>query len=139
MLNHPNLLHLDGMFETKNSFYVVFQPLEETLYGLLKNKSLELIQMKQIIKKLFDGVSQMHKKGIMHRNISPETIMMRKLCDPVLTSFGQAELVSSENYVLTNVGTAGYMAPELFTSDRYTQACDIFSLGAIFFLMYFSN
>lgn len=61
---------------------------------------------------------------------------------PVIVDFGLAEFTSNTKYLYTRCGTPGYVAPEVLkikSSDpvqTYTSACDIFSLGVIFHILY---
>ena len=53
---------------------------------------------------------------------------------------GLAEYVKNEKFLYTRCGTPGYVAPEVLKiksndNQRYTQACDIFSLGTIFHIL----
>jgi serine/threonine protein kinase len=60
---------------------------------------------------------------------------------PVIVDLGLAEYTSSQKYLYTRCGTPGYVAPEVLklkSTDLvqiYSQACDIFSLGVIFYIL----
>jgi len=86
----------------------------------------------QIMEKLLIAVSYCHARGIVHRDIKPGNIMLTSKAEPwghpdiKLIDFGLA--AHSEN-MSEFVGTAGYMAPELFSGADYTSKADIWSIG----------
>lgn len=72
----------------------------------------------------------------MHRDLKLENILISKF-NPIVVKiidFGFSERINRAQ--LTNgQGTAGYIAPELFDLAPYTENCDIFSLGIIFYII----
>jgi calcium-dependent protein kinase len=92
------------------------------------------------MKGILEGLKTMHANNIMHRDIKPDNILLRREndYDCVIVDFGLAEIVSEE-YLFVRCGTPGYVAPEVVNlkdrNARYTCACDIFSLGIIFHLL----
>jgi len=105
-------------------------------------------QAKAIMVNLLEGVAYLHERGIMHRDLKLENIMVKRDEDrsnrviPVIVDLGLAEYLSSPKYLYTRCGTPGYVAPEVLkikSSDpvqTYTCACDVFSLGVIFHILY---
>ena len=97
---------------------------------------------------LLEGVAYLHERGIMHRDLKLENIMVKRdevrsnRVIPVIVDLGLAENLSSPKYLYTRCGTPGYVAPEVLkikSSDpvqTYTCACDVFSLGVIFHILY---
>jgi len=79
------------------------------------------------------GLAYLHNTGICHRDIKPENILhdvekqIWKIAD-----FGSAILCSPGGFELTGFeGTLQYMAPEVFLSERYSMAIDIWSMGVL--------
>ena len=74
------------------------------------------------------GLEYTHKKGLIHRDISPKNILVFsdgtcKICD-----FGLAA-VANTSFLCT--GRENYMAIEVRNELEYTNKCDIFSLGVL--------
>jgi serine/threonine protein kinase len=80
-----------------------------------------------------------HQKSIVHRDIKLDNILINKReegdCNVKLADFGMATFAASSNngYLYIKCGTPGYVAPEILRSEGYTNKCDIFSAGAVFF------
>ena len=87
------------------------------------------------------GLETMHSHKIMHRDLKPENLLYPKKGDwnCVIADFGLSEFVDEEEYLFLRCGTPGYVAPEVInikdTCTKYTTACDMFSLGLIFYLL----
>ena len=97
---------------------------------------------------LLEGIAYLHSKGIMHRDLKLENIMVRRDVNQnqtnvvaVIVDFGLAEYTSATKYLYTRCGTPGYVAPEVLkikSTDPlqiYSEACDVFSLGVIFHIL----
>jgi serine/threonine protein kinase len=71
----------------------------------------------------------------MHRDLKPSNILQRENGVWVITDFGLAAK-ADEDYLWKTCGTPGFVAPEILRSDeKYGQACDMFSLGVIGYIM----
>jgi serine/threonine protein kinase len=82
------------------------------------------------------AIDFMHKRGIMHRDIKLDNILLSKMSeghfDVKIADFGLAVKIPPKG--LSDVcGSAGYMAPEILLDLPYTEKVDIFSLGSVFF------
>lgn len=108
---------------------------------MLKKHRFSSLEIKMIMKSILEGLEAMHRKNIMHRDIKPENILIRneKTCECVIGDFGLSEYVNAEEYIFARCGTPGFVAPEIVNlrdkNTRYTQACDLFSLGIIFHML----
>jgi hypothetical protein len=90
------------------------------------------------MKQIAQGLFEIHKQGIAHRDMKPGNVLFRADGTVVITDFGIAKLVgSSATLTLDNVvvGTPYYTAPELITGQRCDVASDLYSLGVMFFEM----
>lgn len=85
------------------------------------------------------GMLYMHSKGIAHRDMKPQNILLDKNYNIKLVDFGFAcPLTGRDNSGTqkTMVGTPGYMAPEIHCGVPYqAKQVDIFALGIILFIM----
>ncbi|CAF1215440.1 unnamed protein product [Adineta steineri] len=81
---------------------------------------------------LADALSFLHSKQIMHRDVKMQNILLKDNYQTlVLTDYGTATQLGRS--LLTNqVGTPIIMAPEVCTSTKYTEKCDIYSWAVVF-------
>eukprot|EP01017_Pseudomicrothorax_dubius_P023300 TRINITY_DN24955_c0_g1_i2.p1 TRINITY_DN24955_c0_g1~~TRINITY_DN24955_c0_g1_i2.p1 ORF type:complete len:169 (+),score=29.77 TRINITY_DN24955_c0_g1_i2:60-509(+) len=104
-------------------------------------RRLDLSTSLKIMKQLAEATFYLHSMNIMHRDLKLMNILISpsgekedvgvKICDLGLTTY-----VNEVPYIFHKCGTPGYVAPEIFKSRPgvpYSVACDIFSLGVIFF------
>jgi len=91
-------------------------------------------------KQLLAGLRELHKKGITHRDLKPQNLILDSNFVMKITDFGlsnvSADGQDARNTVMSSrVGTKGYQSPEIVMGRRYTNACDIFACGVILFVM----
>lgn len=83
---------------------------------------------------LTDLLSVCEKKSILHRDIKPANIFVDKLNNFKLGDFGLARVVSGSSSAHSKgVGTEAFMAPEVFSGDKYDHRADIYSLGLVMY------
>ena len=77
-------------------------------------------------------------KGIMHRDLKPDNLILISKDDGCdydfkIVDFGLAAYVNEKKHIFKKCGTPGYIAPEVFTTKkgRYNNKCDVFSAGCI--------
>ena len=93
--------------------------------------------IKYFSKQILLTVQYIHSKGLFHRDLKLENILLDKSNDIKIIDFGVAQNEDVSGVNRTKVGTIGYMAPELLANQPYNgQAVDIFSLGVILFIIY---
>lgn len=89
-----------------------------------------------IMKQLFDAIGYMHSMGIAHRDLKPENLLLDKDFNLKVADFGFATYFykrEQRHTLTTELGTRGYMAPEIST-HVYNEKCDSFALGVIMFI-----
>lgn len=142
-LEHPHIVRIYERGEHKGRLYIAMEYLQgQTLAQKIKAEgNIATGECIHIMEQITDALAFIHEKDIVHRDLKPANIMLIrhggrhdyvKLLDfgVALMKF-QTRLTQSGNLV----GTISYTAPEQITSNRYSPASDVYSLGIIFYEM----
>jgi serine/threonine protein kinase len=140
-LEHPHVLNVfDYASEEQGAAYIVSEfidgyTLKEWVdqYGVLHCEVAALLALP-----IFEALSHAHLHGIIHRDVKPENIMIRKKdAFPILMDFGIAHMVDAETLTVTGavIGSPAHMAPEVVNGDPLTHSVDIFSMGTVLYWM----
>jgi eukaryotic-like serine/threonine-protein kinase len=136
-LAHPNICTIYSVEEEGGKAFIVMEFVDgKTLKDMDQN--IPLKQAVEIGTQVADGLAAAHEKGIIHRDIKPDNIMIRKDGRVQIMDFGLAKLrgVSRLTKEGTTVGTAGYMSPEQVQGHEVDHRTDIFSLGVVLYEMF---
>lgn len=96
---------------------------------------------KEIVIRLLDALGEVHKKGVLHRDINPNNILIDKSGQPVLIDFGIArEYQEDITQTHTTFRTANYSAPEqALVRVKRGAYTDIYSIGGTLYFMLTGN
>ncbi len=133
-LNHPNICTIHGIEEFEGKLFMVMELVDgQTLRD--KRSSISFKQAIDIGIQIADGLAAAHEKGVVHRDIKPDNIMIRKDGIAQIMDFGLAKLrgVSKLTKEGSTIGTAGYMSPEQVQGQDTDHRSDIFSLGVLLY------
>ncbi|HKS07292.1 MAG TPA: serine/threonine-protein kinase [Gemmatimonadaceae bacterium] len=141
-LAHPHILPLHDSGEMDGFlFYVMpFVEGESLRQRLAREGRLPLSDAVRILREVTDALAYAHERGIIHRDIKPDNVMLSGR-HAVVTDFGVAKAVSAASVdKLTTVGialgTPAYMSPEQAMGETdLDQRSDIYALGAMAFEM----
>jgi serine/threonine protein kinase/Flp pilus assembly protein TadD len=141
-LNHPNILHVHEIDEENNSLFFVMEYVDGTtlkrhIGNLTSGTGVPVDQAIEWAMQIARGLNAAHEKGIVHRDIKSENIMLGKDGHPKIMDFGIAKLRSSSGLTRTgtSLGTLSYMSPEQAHGDAADHRSDIWSLGVVFYEM----
>jgi len=107
---------------------------------LYYTQQLDEVTARTYFVQMMKGIKVCHDKGIIHRDIKPQNLLMDARYQLKITDFGLSKLCKNKDadsaVMKTHyVGTRGYQAPELLKKKRYGKACDIFSAGVVLFIL----
>ena len=139
---HPNVLRLYDSFETSERFYLITEALTEgTLLTYLKQEDFQPSESfaKSIIRDLATGLLYLHSHHILHRDIKPDNVMLRKnnagVLEAVLIDFGLSCFLGPNQTSTEPVGTLKYAAPEILARQPYGDKVDCWSLGVLLYIL----
>ena len=97
---------------------------------------LSAVEASRVGVKLAGALAAMHRRGVVHRNITPSNVLVDGAGEPVLTDFGLASLSVSGTY-LPEPGRepTPFLAPEAYLPELMTPSADIFALGATLYAL----
>jgi serine/threonine protein kinase len=81
------------------------------------------------------GLSYLHGRGIVHRDMKLENILIGNDGLPRIADFGLSNKKRGSRFAPGYVGTTGFTAPEIVKGKSYTEACDVWSVGVMLFTM----
>ena len=143
-LNHPNVCTIYGIDEVEGPDGTSQQFIEmELVDGMtLRDKvaSSSPLNIKQVVDygiQIGEALQEAHSKGIIHRDIKSENIMVNSKNQIKVMDFGLAKLKGSLKLTRTSstIGTLAYMSPEQIQGIEADTRSDIFSYGVVLFEM----
>jgi formylglycine-generating enzyme required for sulfatase activity/serine/threonine protein kinase len=137
-LDHPHILKLFDFGQRGDLLYLVMElKLGGTLAQRLKQKPLSLDEVERLIAQLTEALDYAHRKGIIHRDIKPQNVLLDESGNAALTDFGIAKVLTSERTALTqsgiSMGTPHYMSPEQWRGEKVDSRADLYALGVMLY------
>lgn len=140
-LNHTNITTIYEIDEAGGECFISMEYVEgKSLKELIKNKQIQKWNIAEITDvgiQMVEGLSKAHRKGIVHRDIKSDNIMLTNEGLVKIMDFGLAKLkgVPKVTKTGTTVGTVAYMSPEQTRGEDMDHRTDIWALGVILYEM----
>ena len=137
-LNHPNIVTIHEFDETDGTAFIVSECVDgKTLTALMHEGRLSVPTMMNIAIQIASGISAAHAKGIVHRDIKPDNVMVANDGPVKVMDFGLARLLGSSHMTSAGslIGTFAYMSPEQIDEQEVDARSDIFSFGTLMYHM----
>lgn len=138
MLSHPNIVSVYDVSHSDDVEYIVMELIEGvTLMQYMKKKgALGWKEALHFAVQISKALEHAHEKGIVHRDIKPQNIMILKDGTIKVADFGIAALESAqEKKSDQTVGSVHYIAPEQARGEQPDPRSDIYSLGVVLYEM----
>jgi eukaryotic-like serine/threonine-protein kinase len=140
-LNHPNIVHIYDWGGTENG-EVSYIAMEYASGGTLEDRILEDGALPprtaaEVASQIAEALGFAHERGVIHRDIKPQNILLNALGDAKVTDFGLARVAYSTSLSQTSLvlGTASYMSPEQAMGGPTDPRSDLYSLGVVLYEM----
>jgi len=135
-LNHPNITTIHEIGEHEGQLFIAMEHVEGiTLKQLLETEPPSLKRVFDIAIQVCDGLAAAHEKGIVHRDIKSENVMLTPKGQAKIMDFGLAKVRGATKLTKagSTLGTAAYMSPEQAEGEEVDQRSDIFSFGVVLY------
>ena len=135
-LNHTNITTIHEIDEFGGQMFIVMEYCEgKTLKRIIEKETLSVRKVLDIGIQICEGLTIAHEKGIVHRDIKSDNIMLTPRGQVKIMDFGLAKLKGATKLTKTRstLGTAAYMSPEQAQGEEVDQRSDIFSFGVVLY------
>ncbi len=150
-LDHPSVVGIYDFGDSDDGLFIAMEyvdggSLRDHLRRLQRmQKFLPMVQSLQIVAQIADALDYAHQKGIVHRDVKPGNILLKRLNRPdepgeqpfraTLTDFGLVKLQEGAGLTQTGatLGTPTYMSPEQCAGTSIDGRSDLYSLGIVLY------
>jgi serine/threonine-protein kinase len=138
-MDHPNIVRILGYGQDEGNLYFAMELVEGKSLFMLQRDGV-LFDWRQVLRIALDvcaGLQHAHNRGIIHRDLKPGNLIREESGNVKITDFGIAKSfggtqLTGEGSVL---GTMDYMAPEQAQGGTVTPRSDLYSLGAVMYML----
>jgi protein kinase-like protein len=138
-IEHPNIVRvLDYGASADGPFIVMELVTGGTLRDLMRSRGrVDQYAAAQIAAGIANGLEAAHVRGVLHRDLKPDNVLLDEEGRPKVGDFGIARLAAATAITRTGeiLGTPQYLAPEQMTGDVVDERVDVYALGVILYEM----
>ena len=135
-LDHPNICQVFGIHEEQGETFIAMAYIDgPSLADRIKERPLPLDEALSVTTQIAEGLQEAHEKGIVHRDIKPQNVMLTAKGQVKIMDFGLARLAGRSKLTKssTTLGTPSYMAPEQLEGAEADNRADLWSLGVVLY------
>ena len=139
MLSHPNIVRIFDVSVKGDLKYIVMERVDGiTLKSYMQKKgALSTDEVLSYTGQVLSALCHAHAKGIIHRDIKPQNILLLRNGKVKVTDFGIAKLPNAETVQMDEkaIGTVYYISPEQASGKGIDQRSDLYSVGVLMYEM----
>jgi serine/threonine protein kinase/tetratricopeptide (TPR) repeat protein len=135
-LSHQNVTTIYEIKEFDGRIYLAMEYVEgKTLKKIIEEEPPAIRKILEIAIQACDGLAAAHEKGVVHRDIKSDNVMLTPKGQVKIMDFGLAKMKGATKLTKagSTIGTAAYMSPEQAQGEEVDQRSDIFSFGVVLY------
>ena len=138
LVSHPNVCRVYDIGEIEGMPFISMEYVdgEDLASLLLRIGRLPADKALETARKLCAGLAAAHDRGVIHRDLKPQNIMMNKRGEVVIMDFGLAAISDQLTGAEVRNGTPAYMAPEQLKGSGVTARSDLYALGLVLYELF---
>lgn len=139
LVSSPHIVKIHDVAMSDNLKYIVMEFIDGiTLKDYIdKVGALGWKEAVHYVRQILRGLSHAHDKGVVHRDIKPQNMMLLRDGTVKVTDFGIAKMPTSEPLTMTDkaIGTVNYISPEQASGGKVDEKSDLYSVGVMLYEM----
>ncbi|KAL0280770.1 UNVERIFIED_CONTAM: hypothetical protein PYX00_001972 [Menopon gallinae] len=137
-LDHPHIIKLYQVMETKNMIYIVseYASQGEIFDYIARCGRMNEVAARRKFWQILSAVEYCHNRRVVHRDLKAENLLMDSNMDMKIADFGFSNYYKPNEQLSTWCGSPPYAAPEVFQGQKYVgPEIDIWSLGVVLYVL----
>lgn len=139
-LNHPSIATIYQIGEARGLHFISMEFVEGVVLSAWRSGNPGLAEKVDIAVQIAEALAHAHERGVLHRDVKPENIMVSAEGRAKVLDFGLARLAASAEHNLTRtgatLGTLAYMSPEQASHLPVDARTDVFSFGVVLYELF---
>lgn len=141
LINHPNVVKLHEVMASKTKIYIVMEMVAggDLLEKITSHGRLKEAEARRYFQQLINALDYCHSRGVYHRNLKPENLLLDANGNLKISEFGLSALpqhIREDGLLHTTCGTPNYVAPEVINDKGYDGAmADLWSCGVTLYVL----
>ena len=140
ILDHPGIVKVFDVSVTDKLQYIVMEYIDGITLKEYMTRRGEPLTWKEVVhftEQILDALDHAHRKGVVHRDIKPQNIMLLADGKVKIMDFGIARFSRAESQMVSNkaIGSVHYISPEQAKGDVTDAKADIYSVGIMLYEM----
>ncbi|GMT30636.1 hypothetical protein PFISCL1PPCAC_21933 [Pristionchus fissidentatus] len=136
---HPNVIELHEVYETPSEIILVLELVSggELFDHVCAKEYLDEVEAAAFIKQILLGIKHLHSLHIVHLDIKPENVMLKKRGEAQvkLIDFGLSRRIPPGAAIKDMIGTPEFVAPEVVNYEPLSTATDMWALGVVTYIL----